>query len=554
MKFGISGATTATVVVAALLASTAISSGSSHREAPGITETPKIDGTDFYMFRSYAPNRDKFVTFLANYIPDQGPYSGPNYFTMDPDAVYEIHVDNDGDAVEDLTFQFDFDNSLSNKGKGISLDIGGKNVTIPLRTAGQITTIHPATQNDTENYSLTLVEGDRRSGKSTVIKKTSGGTTFQKPIDNIGLKTIPDYSIYAQKFIFDIDIPGCSTDGRVFVGQRAEAFAVNLGRIFDLVNFVPIEGDSAPGTKDGKGFPGGITQSRDNDDLVGKSNVTSLALEIPISCLVDKKNGNDVIGAWTTASLPQQQVEDSSPTYESNKLFGGVLVQKSRLSAPLVNEVVIGLDRKDLFNAAEPTQDGALATFVTNPTFPALLNILFKDAVNDTLGLTGDKAIKDLAPTNFPRKDLVAAFLTGFAGVNQQKKVTPSEMMRLNTAIPVTPRSNQKTLGVLAADLAGFPNGRRPGDDAGDIALRVVMGALCYPIKGVTDAKDPKGTLGLCSPKDASVGNVPFTDGAPIRATELQNAFPYLNTPLPGSSGNLGRAIGRSASGRTTSN
>ena len=194
-----------------------------------------------------------------------------------------------------------------------------------------------------------------------------------------------------------------------------------------------------------------------------------------------------------------------------------------------MNEVVIGLPDKDLFNAAEPTQDSALATYVTNPTLPALLDILFRDAVNASLGTN----IEDLAPSNFPRNDLVAAFLTGIDGLNQPANVVGSEMMRLNMAIPPTARDAQSTFGVAGDDLAGFPNGRRPGDDTVDIALRVVMGALCYPVPIQGEPTD----LGLCTPEDAPVGNVPFTDGAPISASELQNSFPYLNDPIPGETG-----------------
>ena len=223
---------------------------------------------------------------------------------------------------------------------------------------------------------------------------------------------------------------------------------------------------------------------------------------------------------------------DPSPTYNGTSDTSGPLVQVSRLSAPLVNELVIGLPDKDLYSAAEPTQDGALATYVTNPTLPALLDLLFRDAVNETLGTN----IRNLAPNNLPRQDLVAAFLTGFKGLNQQKTVTPSEMMRLNTAVPPTPRNKQSTFGVAGGDLAGFPNGRRPGDDAVDLALRVVMGRLCYdlPIGKALGLPKNNVNLGLCNPRNAPVGNVAFTDGAPISAAELKNAFPYLNEPIPG--------------------
>jgi hypothetical protein len=196
---------------------------------------------------------------------------------------------------------------------------------------------------------------------------------------------------------------------------------------------------------------------------------------------------------------------------------------------PLVNELVIGLPDKDRFSASEPKFDGQFATYVTNPTLPALLDVLFRGAVNQTLGTN----IANLAPNNFPRNDLVTAFLTGFAGVNQMSTVTASEMTRLNTGIAATPAAMQSNFGVAGGDLAGFPNGRRPGDDTVDIALRVVMGRLCYPLTIGGNSVDLK----LCTPANAPVGNVPFTDGAPVSAADFDTKFPYLTAPLPGSGG-----------------
>jgi hypothetical protein len=187
---------------------------------------------------------------------------------------------------------------------------------------------------------------------------------------------------------------------------------------------------------------------------------------------------------------------------------------------------VIGLPDKDRFNASEPKDDGQFAKYVTNPTLPALLDALFRAPVNATLGTN----FTNIAPTNIPRNDLVTAFLTGFQGVNQQSKVTPSEMVRLNTGIAATPAAQQSTFGVAGGDLAGFPNGRRPGDDVTDIALRVVMGRLCHPIP----VNGSQTNLGLCKPEDAVVGTAPFTDGAPVTAQDFDTQFPYLRTPLAG--------------------
>jgi hypothetical protein len=514
-----------TAVSAVCLTAAMPAFASSHREAPGITERPKVDNTDVYAFRSYEPGREGFVTIIANFQPDQSPNSGPNYFTMDPDALYEIHIDNDGDAIENLTYQFKFANTLKN-GTGITLQIGDKTLPIALREAGPSSATDQSNIGEAETYTVTQITGDRRSGTRATITNASGGSnSFTKPIDNVGNKSVPDYTAYANQYIYSATIPGCSTAGRVFVGQRAEAFAVNLGEVFDLVNFVPIEGDSAPGAGDGRGFPGGIKQSRNNDDLVGKKNVTSIAIEVPITCLVG--SGNGTVGIWSTASLPQAELRDPTPTYAAPAVQGGAYVQVSRLGNPLVNELVIGLNQKDLFNAAEPMGDAALADYVTNPTFPAILDKLFRGPVNATLGTS----IPNLAPNNLPRQDLVATFLTGLKGLNQLKTVTASEMMRLNTAIAPTPRATQSTFGVVGDDLAGYPNGRRPGDDTVDITLRVAMGRLCYPVP----INHVQTDLGLCTAANAPVGNVAFTDGAPISARDLQNVFPYLNAPIPGS-------------------
>ncbi|GAA0853793.1 DUF4331 domain-containing protein [Aliiglaciecola litoralis] len=520
----------ASVICGVLVAGAA--TASSHREAPNITRLPTVDSTDFYAFNSYEEGREDYVTLIANYIPLQDAYGGPNYFAMDPAAVYSIHVDNDGDAVEDMTFQFRFTSSLLNDNQGAALMVGPegaqKSVGVPLKNIGPITATNQASANFSETYSLTMVSGSQRTGTSVAIQNSAEGTAnFSKPLDYIGNKTFSDgatYAQYANSFIYDASIPGCEQMARVFVGQRKDPFVVNLGKTFDLVNYVPVEGDSAPGADDGQGFPGGITQDATNDDLNDK-NVTSIALEVPKSCLTG--SGNGTIGAWTTASLPQARILNPDADFANTEVNGGALTQVSRLGNPLVNELVIGLGDKDKFSSAHPMNDGQFIDYVTHPTLPELLNILFKDAVNTTLGTN----LETLAPTNFPRNDLVTAFLTGFVGVNQMATVTPSEMLRLNTGIAATAAADQSAFGVAGNDLAGFPNGRRPGDDVVDIALRVVMGRLCHPIPVAGVDTD----LGLCAPEDANVGTVPFTDGAPVNAQMMMNSFPYLAMPIPGS-------------------
>ncbi|MDP5040373.1 MAG: DUF4331 domain-containing protein, partial [Paraglaciecola sp.] len=274
-------------LVLSLLASAIIGQfahASSHREAPNITRFPTLDSTDFYAFNSYEEGRGDYLTMIANYIPLQDAYGGPNYFAMDPAAVYSIHIDNDGDAVEDMTFQLRFQSMLANNNGGIALTVGPegnqRTVGVPLKNIGGVSAADQSAANFSESYSLTLVTGPQSSGTATVLQNaTSAMDSFQKPLDFIGNKTFTDaagYQAYADSFVYSFALPGCDAMGKVFVGQRKDPFVVNLGNTFDLVNYVPVEGDSAPGAGDGGGFPGGITQSATNDDLIDK-NVTSIA-------------------------------------------------------------------------------------------------------------------------------------------------------------------------------------------------------------------------------------------------------------------------------------
>jgi hypothetical protein len=485
-------------VVAAAGALTALvcapAAASSHREAPFLAMNPSVDATDLYMFRSYESNRSGFVTVLANYIPFQDPQGGPNFYMFNPDALYEIHVDNTGDGVEDLTFQFQFKNAS----KGTALNVGGKQVKIPLINSGPISGVNPGSLNVRETYTLDLVRGDRRNGARSSV--TMGGSaTFDKPVDHIGEKTfgVGGYQTYANQHVYTVAIPGCATPARVFVGQRKEPFYIAVGKTFDLFNLNPL----------------GPEVGGNNNDLEGK-NVSTLALELPIACIT---NGTEpVIGAWTTASLRQGRLLNPSPPPGLGKaaVSGGAWSQVSRLGMPLVNEVVIGLDDKDRFNASKPRDDAAkFADYVTNPALPALIESLFPAAK---------------APTNFPRTDLLTVFLTGIKGLNQPTSPAFAEMLRLNTAVPVTAPAMQNPLGVAAGDNAGFPNGRRPADDVVDLSLRVAMGALCV-LTGPTDAL----SVG-CMPSDAPAGGLALTDGVRKTAANYGTTFPYLTTPLPG--------------------
>ncbi|WP_085316714.1 DUF4331 domain-containing protein [Derxia lacustris] len=469
---------------------------SSHREAPFITTAPKVDGTDFYMFQSYESGRSAYTTLIADYEPLQDPYGGPNYFSLDPNALYEIHVDNTGDGKEDITFQFRFKNTL----KDLSLPIAGANVAIPLvTTVGSVAAGDSSRINVNESFTLDIVRGDRRGGRRDAVTNAADGSkTFTKPLDYVGDKTFGSdaaYAKYAGQYVYSINIPGCAAGpGRVFVGQRKDPFVVALGQAFDQFNLNPVGSPTA------------------NPDKLAYKNVTALELEIPTACLV--ANGDPVIGGWTTASLRQGRLLNPTPSGNNRaELTGGAWTQVSRLGMPLVNELVIGLKDKDRFNASRPQNDGQFATYVTNPTLPTILQALFNVP----------------APTSTPRADIVATFLTGIKGVNQPKSVTPAEMLRLNTSIAPKPADQQRSLGVLASDSAGFPNGRRPGDDVVDATLRVAMGVLC-----TLDAPSVFG----CKAGDAKAGGLPYTDGAEVNAGFFDTGFPYLKAPLAGAKAN----------------
>jgi hypothetical protein len=270
-------------------------------------------------------------------------------------------------------------------------------------------------------------------------------------------------------------------------------------------------------------------------------NVTSLALEVHKDCLTSAPGATTAtaatIGGWTSASLRQGQLLSGAPRsgYGTSALNAGPWVQVSRLGMPLVNEVVIGLKDKDRFNASKPGGDTQFAQYVTNPTLPVLIGVAY--------GFNSG----ELAPTNPARVDLQTVFLTGIAGLNQMATVTPSEMLRLNTASAPVPFAQQNRLGIVGnilaggSDGAGFPNGRRPKDDVVDIALVAVMGGLCTA-NGLTNSL---GFGAECNPNSVSAAlRVPGGNGLPTvfnlndavdqAVVPLLATFPYLATPNAG--------------------
>lgn len=432
---------------------------SSHREAPLISADPLADNTDVYAFVS--PTRPGNVVLISNYIPFQYPSGGPNYYRFDPNVLYEIMVDNNGDAVEDVTFQFRFANQL-------------RNPNTFLYNTGQVTSLDDPDLNFLEYYSVTRVEGPRRTGNATLL---SG--RIQAMPANVGLNSMPDYASMIGSGV------NVLPDGsRVFAGQRDEGFYVDLGATFDLLQLRNLTGKFGPPVDSTAGY-----------------NVSTVAIEVPVERLTRNSSRptgpddpNAVIGVWSTASRPMTRTLTAGGETQS-----GPFVQVSRLGQPLVNEVVIPRGTKDVFNGLEPTGDGAALQFVTNPEVPQLIQALF--------GVGTPPA---------PRNDLVTIFLTGIPGLNQPPNVVPSEMLRLNTGIPPTPDALRSPLGLLGGDLAGFPNGRRVGDDVVDVALRAMAGGT--PLTPQFNVA-PNNALG---------------DGVDRNDVPYLADFPFLAVPHPG--------------------
>jgi hypothetical protein len=391
---------------------------SSHREAPLISEDPVADATDLYAFVS--PDDPGTVTLIAAYYPMQDPAGFPNYYRFGDDVTYRINIDNNGDAVEDILYQWEFSTEIANPNSF-------------LYNSGPIDSLDSPNLNVRQTYTLS-------EGRGGVLTEVASG--LMTPPVNIGPKSTPDYEALADEAIFE------AGDGMtVFAGQRDDPFWVDLGGVGDLLTIRELPGNAG----------GGI------DDLAGL-NVQVLALKVPIEQLTHDgqavsgaEAGNAVIGVWTTALRHSTTV--LSP---GAKTASGPLVQVSRLGMPLVNEVVAPLGAKDLFNSSVPGNDAQFLGAVTDPELAKLLDLLYGDALE--------------AVPESGRDDLVTVFLTGVEGLNQLPTVTPSEMLRLNMGIP--PAETVNPLGVIGGDNAGFPNGRRLEDEVVDVELRVAAGFL----------------------------------------------------------------------------
>jgi len=456
---------------------------SSHREAPEIAKDPVADSTDVYAFVS--PDRPDTVTLIANYIPLEGPAGGPNFYSFGDEVLYEIHVDNDADAQADITYQFRFQTMLTNPDTF-------------LYNTGPILSLNSPNWNSRQFYTVTRLSG----GRSQVL--ASG---LSCPPCNIGPLSTPDYARLAQSAVHDI--PGGI---KVFAGQRAEGFYVDLGAVFDLADLRPFEQLHAQyGMNVFSGSAPGV-------NATAQLNVHSIAIQVPISQLLwggrhgDVADQASVIGVWTSASRQRVNLWDAE---RSQVVTSGPFHQVSRLANPLFNEVLIPLGLKDLWNTLPPSDDKRFADRVAHPELAGLLPALYPGVFPNL-----DKLVK----SSKPRADLEAILLTGIpsgivTGFQNFTGPVLADMLRLNTAIP--PSTNPSQLGVLGGDLAGFPNGRRVFDDVVSIELRAIAG-VTVPLVDKTftpDAAASKVTDGL------TAASVP---------SGYLSTFPYLGVPYSG--------------------
>ncbi len=413
-----------------------IADASSHREAPLITEDPVADNTDVYAF--VAPDAPDAVTLVANWIPLEAAYGGPNFHKFGDDVLYAVKVDNNGDAVEDVSYEFRFTTRTMNPDTF-------------LYNTGPVTSLDDPDLNIRQTYSITEV----RHGRSRML---ASGLPVAPA--NIGPRSTPDYEALAQEATQTL--PGGI---KVFAGPRDDPFFVDLGSIFDLAGLRPLN----PAHVIPLPAAGGV------DGLEG-FNTHSIVIQVPKATLVAS---DPVIGVWSATYRRATRVLRGDGRAPLN---GGSWKQVSRLGMPLVNEVVIPLGRKDQFNASTPDGDAQFGAYVSNPELARLVPVLYP-------GVSVPPA-----PRN---NDIVPIFLTGVPGLNQPANVKPSEMIRLNTSIAPTPFGAQDRLGVLGGQLDGFPNGRRLIDDVADIELRAIAGGTpftpefnVFPNNSLTDGVD----------------------------------------------------------------
>ncbi|KAA5535150.1 DUF4331 domain-containing protein [Taibaiella lutea] len=547
---------------------------SSHREAPLISNDPQADNTDLYAFRS--PDDPTTITIIANYIPFQLPEGGPNYYTFGTNVRYEIHIKNKTTSTgDDITYRFTFQQTNQDNTTFFNIRLGQQN----LKTT------------------------------YTCEKSTDGGATFTTilsngivPPPNIGPRSInstpvglgaPSYDDLIQNAITT-----SSTGERLFCGPVDDPFFVDLAGAFDVGNFRP-NGNTVNAPKDG----------------LARFNVNTIAIKVPIALL--QKDGKDVsqavnildpdfvIGVWASASRLQiKTLNNDGSTSES-----GNWVQVSRLGMPLTNEAVIPVASKDKWNATTPYNDLQFAANFSNPELalymddsqfggavPSLSALRiqkaslgsydFRNGKTGLFPLKGTAAVAGTAldealfggvllPDNHsPRAvDLLPIFYTGVPNLSPYQLATGKngnplaagkpfvnnflptlgDMLRLNMAVPVTPRNdpNFSSLGLIQAavlgltnpayntntnlefipNMDGFPNGRRLEDDVTTIELQAVSGAALAAI-GLWYDDYSAASGNPVTPQ--LLGVLGFTAGVTHNDTTFKASFPYVQQPWRG--------------------
>jgi hypothetical protein len=449
--------------------------GASHREAPLISLDPPADITDFFMFRSYeAGNADK-VVLVMDVFPGSEPSSGPNYFTFDPNVRYQFGLDTTGEGrADDVRIEFRFDNEIRGAVDALGLPlsyVGG----VPPATGAAIPPITALDGPGAEGLGLRQQYSVRVSARQLF-----GGRTQAKRADgliavpsNVGPRTMPNYAGLAGQGVHDLG------DGvRVFAGQRQDPFYIDLGAVFDTLNF--------------RRTPPALTELEDaadnantfGVDMLSGFNVQTIAIELPASMITPDGKGAEStkfpkIGGYAFTSRP-------SPSVLGRGSGSSHSVQVQRLANPLVNELIIGTKDKDRWNRLEPHREKRFLDYYLNPRVALALELVF-----------GVEAAKS------DRSDLVNLLLGGAPDDHQL-----SELLRLDLSVDPKPLASQERLTVLAGDNAGWPNGRRPRDDVTDIAVRVVGGANYIAARA--------------------------GDGVNVDDADLLTQFPFLGLPADG--------------------
>ena len=476
---------------------------SSHAEAPLTSMDRYADNTDLYAFRSIDPARSGFVTLISNFIPFQDPSGGPQFYRFDDSVLYEIHIDNTGDGLPDISYQFRFTTSTVN-----SNTILGHTAITPSNpnSDGVVSTTRDIDYNMPQTYSITRVNSVNGNPVSSTVLLPSGPVRI--PPSNVGPRVTPNYPGLAIQETHTISSSGF----RTFAGQRDEGFLVDVGAAFDLLNFRSLNSQC-----------GGVSTT----DGV---NVNSIAIEVPIreltrdgQTVTSPTAANAVIGVYSTASRQSTRVINPDGTRTNS----GSFVQVSRIGNPLINELVIPLGLKDAFNSIRPSVDG---------TIPAVVNAVLDPQLAQLLVAVG--AVPSVPPA--PRNDIAQITVLGipvnsvtgpnYTTVIQGNDGVPHEMMRLNMGIAPTPHGSANRLGLLGGDVAGYPNGRRVIDDVTDISLRVVAGGTPFtPSFNVA----PNNTLGDgVSGNDVSINPITGVDMA--NGFDYLQVFPYLAPPKQG--------------------